>query len=326
MEIENTKFFWAPTIMWEVTPEGELKIENIILKDDIVTLFPKFYFLTQDGITLENLHEEFKDYSAHKLEKFIQMLKRERFLVDHIQRIDDLFYRQADLYEQYNRYDESIRFEEKKLEDFVEEQLSRKKVFGKKEILLLPSETNQMLWRERKSVRSFNTEQKITFTQFSDGLEVLRQYKEGEKRRYYYPSAGGLYPIDVYIYVKPDRIENVSQGLYYYDSCRNQLQMVSDETFDKDIHYFSNQNIFASSACSVYFIYHADASMPKYEDRAIFYAIIDAGIMAETLTMRLEEIGIGSCIIGEMNFEKIAEAFELSKNETFLFNMEFGLK
>lgn len=87
-----------------------------------------------------------------------------------------------------------------------------------------------------------------------------------------------------------------------------------------------NKEIFDGSAFSIYFIYDASVSMPKYGGMAYLYSCIDAGIMVSLLTLISETVGIGSCSIGEMNYKRIKKCFPLTPAMSFLHSMEFGIE
>jgi SagB-type dehydrogenase family enzyme len=150
---------------------------------------------------------------------------------------------------------------------------------------------------------------------------------ENGERHYCYPSAGGLYPIDCYLHIKKDRVEDMKEGLYYYDPIRRTLNLISDgKSITKDSHYFINKDIFESSAFSMYFMYNAAVSMPKYGSRAYYYAILDAGILIGYLNIISTMYEIGLCSIGDMRFSDIEQEFKLNEFQKYLHCIEFGIK
>ena len=164
----------------------------------------------------------------------------------------------------------------------------------------------------------------ISFEEFSNVLSILGQKKDDDRISYYYPSAGGLYPIDVYIYIKQNRVSGLDEGLYYYHPPYNRLHKISNKKFGDEIHYSINKATFNESAFSVYFIYNAGASMPKYGGLGYFYACIDTGIMVATLNALCEKYNIGICCIGDMNYSKIQSEFSLDSDKIFLHCIECG--
>ena len=124
-----------------------------------------------------------------------------------------------------------------------------------------------------------------------------------------------------------NRIKEIPGGLYYYSPKLNCLQKIKKENvINEESQYFMNKDIFSHSAFSIYFIYDADVSMPKYGGMAYIYACIDTGIMVSLLTYIAEAEEVGSCSIGEMDYKKIKPLFPLTSNMSFLHSMEFGIK
>ena len=64
--------------------------------------------------------------------------------------------------------------------------------------------------------------------------------------------------------------------------------------------------------------------MPKYGGMAYFYGIIETGVISELLSIVSEQIGLGSCIIGEMDYRTIVSLLKINDNEIYIMCMEFG--
>lgn len=326
-KMQEKKYCWAPTVKWKILDENNLKIANFVFKGEYTQLFPEFYDMAKQGVSVSELEEHFAQFNKLKLNKFVKKLIGTEILVTGIQQIDAMFYSQEHLYSANYPYDDEIKINAEKLNAFKHEQLSRAKTSDTGKVIRLSDDNS--LFDElcaRKSIREFDTERKVSFDDFSRLVSCLKQTKEADLVRYAYPSAGGLYPIDIYIYVKSGRVENIDKGMYYYSPVTNELVLISDTTIDKNVHYFQNQEIFESSAFSVYFVYNAHASMPKYGGMAYFYGVIESGIISELLSAVCPRTGLESCIIGEMNYRSIIPSMNLNDNEIYLICMEFGYK
>lgn len=321
----SKKYFWTPGVKWEKNGNN-VKIEIFIYNGVAAELFPDFYFLTQKGATLEELHKSYASHDTRKLTHLFEDFIKKGILVQNVQPPKQLFYHQNQLFE--NTYSEKIRIDNAELEKFKCEQLSRSHGLESGEKTMLPrNESIPEIIRERRSYRRFNVRKPVPFNTFAALLTVLSQYKEKETTRYYYASAGGLYPIDVYLYIKHDRVENVEHGLYYYNPVDNSINLVdANAQITKDSQYFTNQDIFEGSAFTIYFMYNARVTMPKYDGMGYFYAIIDSGIMVGSLTTIAEMNDIGLCSIGDMKFNKIQKYFRLNCNQVYLHSIELGLK
>lgn len=121
-------------------------------------------------------------------------------------------------------------------------------------------------------------------------------------------------------------MENVNAGLYYYHPASHQLVLVSNDEITEESAYVKNKKIFKSSAITIYIVYNAEASMPVYGGDGYFYASIDTGIVVATLTQICEKLNLGLCSIGDMNFDVIKDKFCLNHNQSFLHNIEIGIK
>jgi SagB-type dehydrogenase family enzyme len=323
-ETDTVKYYWSPAVRWELI-DNIVKIEIFFYKDFVPDLFPRFYFLTQKGMEVEELLKEFADVDPKKVSRFIDDLIKKRILIHSVLTPHEVFFPQGYLFQ--NEYSEKIVFDATEFNEFKVKQLQR---------TYAPEDCNRISLKnaefpewisKRRSYRTFNTQTKLSYEAFSGLLSVFQQVRDEEGIRYYYASAGGLYPIDVYVYIKENRIESIGKGLYYYSPVTNSLNLLDDTCLiTKEAHYFANQALFEQSACSIFFVYNAEATMPKYGGMAYFYACVDSGIMIGALTAVAELRGIGLCSIGDMHFRGIEKYFRLNQNQVFLHAVEVGLK
>ncbi|KUL98244.1 hypothetical protein RO03_01535 [Fusobacterium nucleatum subsp. nucleatum] len=320
----NLRVVWSPSVKWLVDNNG-LKIEIFRYKGGEANLFPEFYYITQKGILFYQLIEKFPSFNKEILKKFILDLYQKRILVDSPLKIKELFYTQNNLFE--NTYPESIRYDSNELDKFKNKQLNRCYYHNHNIHLMCYGEKDFIDIKSRRSIRDFNINEKISFEIFSKTISIFKQLHTKHGIFYNYASAGGLYPIDIYIYVKQDKVMKINEGLYYYSPIDNSIYLINgNETISCNIHYYSNQKIYENSAYSIFFIYNAEVSMPKYEGIAYEYALIDTGIMVQTYCLVAESAGLGCCSIGDLNFEKIEHMFKLSKNQIHVHTLEVGLK
>lgn len=321
----NKKYYWSPAIHWKKNCD-EVIIEETSLTGIASEIFPEFYYKTQDGITPANLIEEFSSIESKDLEEFIKDLIREKILVSSILDPEDVFRGQAKVFN--SKYSEETFFNPKESKKFKELNLNRKLdvKLGKK-IEFEQKEEYPEIISGRRTFREFDKSKKISRDTFGQLLSSFRQIRKDEEIWYYYASGGGLYPIDIYIYVKDDRVEDIHGGLYYYSPIDNSISLVSNSlVITEDAHFYTNKEIYNSSAFSIFFIYNAEVTMPKYGGMAYFYGGIDTGLMIGVLTSAAELNNIGLCSIGNMNFNRIKKYFKLNENQVLLHTVEGGLK
>lgn len=321
----NKKFFWAPGMEW-VKNGDMLTVDSFNYTGAVAELFPEFYYKVQKGISLNELVQEFPAVNKEQLEEFTKDLVDKSVLVYSILSPYEVFRPQTKLFK--NEYSEEIFFDAVQLEKYKKKQLSRvlAATDGKKIKLEQQQEYPEFI-AARRTCRVFDSLRKIPADTFSNLMSFFRQVTDGDKIRYYYACSGGLYPIDIYVYVKDGRVEGIKGGLYYYSPVDNSMILTSSSCVITDeAHVYTNKDIFKSSAFSIFFIYNAGVTMPKYGGMAYHYACIDTGIMVGALTAVAELNNIGLCSIGNMNFEKIKKYFRLNENQVLIHTVEGGLK
>jgi amino acid adenylation domain-containing protein len=175
-------------------------------------------------------------------------------------------------------------------------------------------------YAERRSYRKF-VKHLISLEQFGRLLSCLRQIEsEGLLLpKYQYASAGSLYPVQTYLHIKPNRVEGVSAGTYYYHPREHRLVMLSaDAQVDRRIHASANLPIFDESAFSIFLIAQLNAVTPLYDEAGTHYAVLEAGAMCQLLEMSATACHIGLCQIGSLDFEQIRHLFLLDESHVFL--------
>lgn len=311
------KYYWSPAFEWD-----EEQYAHIV--PEVRSLLPKFYFYMQKGRTIDEIHSYFGNIPEQKIEAFVQEAMDNGIFVSSILSPHDVFKSQNKLFD--NPFDEDIKYNPEAYESFKEKQLNRKlKLTGEKFLLNQKYKFPEFI-ENRSSHRKFIEQEKLPLSKISQLLSVLKQKRQDSQIHYYYPSAGGLYPIDIYLYVKEDRVENFKKGIYYYSPIDNSITLVNEAcTITDENQYYANKSIFNSSAVTMYLIYNAEATMPKYESAGYFYACIDAGIITNTLGCIANMLNLGTCSIGEINFNSIKDLFQIDDNQVLIHSIEVGL-
>ena len=119
----SKKYYWSPSVFWEKM-DNKIKIEVFIYEDMSETLFPKFYFLTQKGIFINDLIKAFPDIDNIKINLFINDLIKKRILVSKLLTPQEIFYPQNRLYQ--TSYGKELIFDLNALNIFKKKQLNRK--------------------------------------------------------------------------------------------------------------------------------------------------------------------------------------------------------
>ncbi len=178
----------------------------------------------------------------------------------------------------------------------------------------------------RRSFRKFKSAA-ISFEQMSQFLACLGQlnFPDVPLPKYRYASAGGLYPVQVYLYIKTGRVAGLPGGSYYYDPQEHRLVLLSAEAaVDPGIYPIGNRELFEQCAFAVYLVGRMKAILPMYGQWSRDFCILEAGSMAQLLEMSAPQHQIGLCQIGGFGFDHIRSWFALDDDHVYLHGLVGG--
>jgi SagB-type dehydrogenase family enzyme len=178
----------------------------------------------------------------------------------------------------------------------------------------------------RRSYRSFASKP-IPFDQFSQFLSCLwRVELEGAPfPKSWYGSAGSLYPVQTYLYIKPDRVKHLAGGTYYYHPQEHRLLLLSAEAqLDRTLYPPGNREIFDGAAFVLFLIGQLDAITPMYGEHARDFCLLEAGLITQLLEMSASTFQIGLCQIGGFDFAPIRHWFALEESHLYLHSLLGG--
>jgi len=188
-----------------------------------------------------------------------------------------------------------------------------------------PSDVFKRKYTDRRSHRKFSSTA-IPLRRFSKFLECLRQISVAGKPKYLHGSAGGLYPVQTYLYVKPNRVENLDEGIYYYHPVDHRLVLLAAEVnVDRDIYDpLINAPIFDEAAFSIFLVAQMGAIVPMYGERSMHYVAIEAGLVSQLLEMEAPDHAIGLCQVGSLDFQRVRRCLTLDEDHVLVHSLLGG--
>jgi len=147
------------------------------------------------------------------------------------------------------------------------------------------------------------------------------------KRRY--ASAGGLYPVQLYLAIHGSSVDaptrELAAGTYYYDAHAHALEMLTPGAlFDASMHLAINRPVFEESAFSLFLISEQAAIEPMYGEEALRFALLEAGMMAQLLDEAAPQCRFGLCHIGGVDFDLCRNWFKLESSQVLLHSFVGG--
>ncbi|WP_051319008.1 non-ribosomal peptide synthetase [Chitinimonas koreensis] len=182
-------------------------------------------------------------------------------------------------------------------------------------------------YADYRSVRQFLPEP-VALQALADLLACLSQQPLDGQPKFLYGSAGGAYPMQTYVYVKPGRVEGLAGGAYYHDPAAHRLvalgqgRELSADAYD----YFVNRPVFEAAAFALFLVADLAAIEPLYGDKSLDFCHIEAGAMAQLLTIAAAEQRLGLCGIGSLETDRLEALFELGASHRPVYSMVGGLR
>ncbi len=173
--------------------------------------------------------------------------------------------------------------------------------------------------RSTKHYPHFQLRYKLEENELLDDLKLTgtdtyrHNYPEGPYYLRTVPSAGALYPCEVYVQLRA--VKGMIDGIYHYEPLKDSLTLLHEIDSDGVEHYFGDarQNRgFTFLISAVYF-----RSSWKYKDRAIRYILLDSGHQLGSLYAALCVMGLESTIHFEFDKLTLNKAFGFRDDEAF---------
>lgn len=125
------------------------------------------------------------------------------------------------------------------------------------------------------------------------------------------PSAGGLYPIQLYVYMK--NIKDLEDGIYTYYPYSHSLRPIKVNKEALNIENLAEFAIINAENANlvVFYVYNFLKNSRKYGDDGLNYALIEAGEMAQNLQLVSTALGYGACDIGGYEKQYIEELLNI---------------
>ena len=138
------------------------------------------------------------------------------------------------------------------------------------------------------------------------------------------PSAGGLFPLELYVVVCD--VEGLADGLYHYNVRQHALEPLRSEGVFEE---------FNAALMTGPFVRHANVvvvmaavfprSQKKYGPRGYRYILLEAGHVAQTLCLLAAERGLGSLCMGGFHDTQLNRFLGLDGvNEAALYSVAVG--
>lgn len=175
--------------------------------------------------------------------------------------------------------------------------------------------------KRRRSVREYQ-DKPLTLEEISQLLWAA-QGITGEYGMRTAPSAGALYPIELYI--AAGRVDGLAAGIYRYRPKGHELQKVAEGDKRGDLYQASlEQESLRDGAAAVVIAAVYGRTTRKYGGRGIMYVHMEVGGVAENIYLQAVSLGIGTVFLGAFDDEMVKKVVNMAEGEEPLAIMPFG--
>ncbi len=161
--------------------------------------------------------------------------------------------------------------------------------------------------RREYTTKSLTLEQVSAILYYTIGV-TGRAWWGGPKRAY--PSAGGLQPVEAYLYA--DRVEGLERGLYHYHPGRHCLEVVKLGDYSRELMRASLDQEHVGEAPVVLVltaVYSRTAS--KYGLRSYRYIHWDSGFAGQNVYLVVEALGLATVTVGAFYDDEVCRVIEI---------------
>jgi len=176
---------------------------------------------------------------------------------------------------------------------------------------------------ERRSIRSY-TGEPLTLQETSQLLWAAQGLTDPRGFRTA-PSAGGLYPLELYI-VAGD-VTDLTPGVYRYQPDGHQLVKTMDGDKRAELAEAAlGQEWVEEGAVSIVFTAVYERTTGKYGDRGIRYVHMEVGHAAQNLCLQATALGLGAVTVGAFHDGEVSQLLNLPAEEEPLYIIPVGIR
>jgi len=175
----------------------------------------------------------------------------------------------------------------------------------------------------RRSRREYS-KTPLTLKQISQILWAAQGITDQEKELRSAPSAGALYPLEIYLLTGEKGVEELESGVYHFQAENFQLKKVLTADLRHDLSRAAlNQSVVNQAPATIIITALYQRTTEKYGQRGEQYVHLEAGHVGQNIYLQAEALGLGTVVIGAFNDQQLKELLQLDQEQP-LYLMPIG--
>ena len=122
------------------------------------------------------------------------------------------------------------------------------------------------------------------------------------------PSAGGTYPMSVYVSVRREGVANLDAGVYHYKPHRHALETVRTGDLRSDLVAASGGKYLKTAPAVLIVAGDYSRTTRKYPERGRRYVLLEAGHICQNVYLQAEALGLATVTVGGFNDSAVRRA------------------
>ncbi len=175
---------------------------------------------------------------------------------------------------------------------------------------------------KRRSVRAYS-EEPVTIEEVSQLLWAAQGITERTKGLRTAPSAGALFPLEVYIVA--GNVTGLSKGVYKYRPYTHELVKVGNQDVRKELSRSAlEQESIRDAPAVVVFSAVIERTSVKYGTRSTRYVHIEIGHAAQNVFLQAAALNLGTVVVGAFYDDDVKKIVGMDAKESALYLMPVG--
>lgn len=174
---------------------------------------------------------------------------------------------------------------------------------------------------ERRSVRQYQ-DAPISLAELGQLLWAAQGVTHGSGLRTA-PSAGALYPLEVYVAV--GNVDGVAAGVYHYNPQQHELARIEPGDRREALSQAAlGQDAVRDAAAVIVLAAVYERTTGKYGERGVRYVHIEVGAAAQNVALQAVALGLGTVYVGAFHDDQVAGVLSLRDEEVPLCLLPIG--
>ncbi len=177
----------------------------------------------------------------------------------------------------------------------------------------------------RRSTREY-ANRPITLEQLSQILWAAQGVTNTRDGLRSAPSAGALYPLEVYVVVREGGVKNLAAGLYHYEVGEHAISLLKAGDFSIQLQSAAlDQEAVGQSAATIIITAIFSRTTAKYGERGNQYVFQESGHAAENIFLQATGLGLGTVVMGAFDENMVRNVIGAKSLERPIYLQSLGI-